>query len=108
MPFGFDSPLKVYPRNNELDAEIDFVEGKTCRFSFLHDWRTVERWKFPYAEPRPTTQICRRCGALNRLLVMKDQEGEVVNSSWEILGVVTDRWRDYDPYGYDIEKIGMK
>jgi len=100
--------LKVYPSENKLDAEIKFVQdpkNKPCtrrgKWFWLkkgHKWRVVERWRFPFGEPIPTTLICKNCGALARRLVSKEQEGELTGWKWVFLGYVIDDFRDYNPY----------
>lgn len=111
--------LRIYPKNNILDVELIFEpsEDVNCHpelpyfASFVawlrrlftkektgHKWRVVERWRFPFGEPMPTTLICKKCFGLARRLVSKEQEGEVIGSKWVFLGYVNEKFRDYDPY----------
>lgn len=110
--------LKVYPRGNVLDAEIEYEEttdftpcmlivnkwfGLIRNLFINHSWRVVERWVFPFSDgPFDTTSICTQCGALKRFFCSKDQEGEVTSWTRRIIGTVLPKWRDYDPYEFKV------
>lgn len=105
--------LKVYPYENKLDAIIEYEECSVpffCNFSFLHKWRTVEKWYFKFFNVSSdgvydSAQICAKCGALRRFMVSRGQEGDVMASGWEKFGYVLLKWRDYDPYNIISRKI---